>query len=441
MCGPWNAASDRAEQATQLHAIRVSQTLVMNENSSSGHAIRLFPAAGIVNASRPAHESPETFMNGKSLLGRVFAWPARTFKRFGADRGAPMAASIAFYSAFSLAPTLVMVIAVAGLVFGAEAARGQLFHQISGMLGKDAAESVQTIVSHAHRSGDSGIAAAMSFVLLAVGASATFSSLNTALSIIWPTPNERKSGVATLVKVRLISFGLVMGVAFLLIVSLVMDTAVQAAGKWVFGDSPLVVIGDIVQFVLGLAILSCAFAALLKYLPDGHVPWRDALVGGVISAVLFSVGKKLFALYLTHAGTASAFGAAGSLAVLLMWLYFAAAVMLLGAEAAATRVEAREGEAGESEAQASNGERTPRAAPMNLPANTRAQAAPVAAHAIVSACAVHSEHRVARTGLPVIAKVLDAVKANPSRFAIAAAGASLFVFTKGAHRHHTGRRS
>jgi membrane protein len=179
----------------------------------------------------------------------------------------------------------------------------------------------------------------------------------------------------------------------------------------------------------------------LKYLPDGHVPWRDALVGGVISAVLFSVGKKLFALYLTHAGTASAFGAAGSLAVLLMWLYFAAAVMLLGAEAAATRVEAREGEAGESEGKASNGERTPRAAPMNLPANTRAQAAPVAAHAIVSASAVHSEHRVARTGLPVIAKVLDAVKANPSRFAIAAAGASLFVFTKGAHRHHTGRRS
>jgi membrane protein len=109
------------------------------------------------------------------------------------------------------------------------------------------------------------------------------------------------------VKVRLISFGLVMGVAFLLIISLVLDTAVQAAGKWVFGNSPLVILTDIIQFVLGLSILSCAFAALLKYLPDGPVPWADALVGCTIAAVLFSVGKKLFALYLTHADTASAF--------------------------------------------------------------------------------------------------------------------------------------
>jgi membrane protein len=207
----------------------------------------------------------------------------------------------------------------------------------------------------------------------------------------------------------------------------VLDTAVQAAGKWVFGESPLVVIGDIVQFVLGLAILSCAFAALLKYLPDGHVPWRDALVGGVISAVLFSVGKKLFALYLTHAGTASAFGAAGSLAVLLMWLYFAAAVMLLGAEAAATRVEAREGKTDES-----NEKREPHAAPAtNVPATTRPQTAP----------AMQTRPSVAPNGSPVIAKVIGAVKANPSRFAIAAAGATLFVFARGGHRHHTERRS
>ncbi|SAK99840.1 putative ribonuclease BN [Caballeronia pedi] len=187
--------------------------------------------------------------------------------------------------------------------------------------------------------------------------------------------------------------------------------------------------------MLGLAILSCAFAALLKYLPDGHVPWRDALVGGAISAVLFSVGKKLFALYLTHAGTANAFGAAGSLAVLLMWLYFAAAVMLLGAEAAATRVEAREGEvrdgkARDGEARTSREEHTLRAAPQNVPAN-----------AIVSAPAAQPDYRVAPSGSSAIARVLDVVKANPSRFAIAAAGASLFVFTKIAHRHYIDRRS
>ncbi|CAL8480565.1 YihY/virulence factor BrkB family protein [Caballeronia sp. S22] len=360
-------------------------------------------------------------MNVRSLMSRTFAWPARTFKRFGTDRAAPMAAS----TAFSLAPTLVMVIAVAGLVFGAQAARGQLFHQISGLLGKDAAASVQAIVEYAHQSGGSGLAAVISFVVLAVGASATFSSLNTALSIIWPKSGREKSGVATLVKVRLISFGLVMGVAFLLIVSLVLDTAVQAAGNWVFGESPLVVIGDIVQFVLGLGILSCAFATLLRCLPDGHVSWRVALVGGIISAVLFSVGKKLFALYLTHAGTASAIGAAGSLAVLLMWLHFAAAVMLLGAEAAATRVEAREGKTDESrEKHASH------AAPTtNVPANTRPQIAP----------AMQTSQRVSPNGSPGIAEVIRAVRANPCRFAVAAAGATLFVFVRGAHRHHPER--
>jgi membrane protein len=230
-----------------------------------------------------------------------------------------------------------MVIAVAGWVFGADAARGQLFHQVNGLIGDQAAAGVQSIVENAHRSGGTGFAAIISFVLLAVGASATFSSLNTALNLVWPVSGEQKSSVFALVRVRLISFGLVLGVAFLLIVSLVLDTAIQAVGMWLWGDSPFVIIGDIAQLIAGLMILTVAFGALLKLLPDARVEWRDALVGGVMSAVLFSAGKKLFAFYLTHAGTASAFGAAGSLAVLLMWLYFSAAVLLLGAEFSAAR--------------------------------------------------------------------------------------------------------
>lgn len=265
------------------------------------------------------------------------SWALNALKQFSENRCAAMAASIAFYSAFSLAPTLVMVIAVAGWVFGPEAARGQLFHQVNGLIGDQAAAGVQSIVENAHRSGGTGIAAIISFVLLAVGASATFSSLNTALNIVWPLTGEQRSSVMAMVRVRLVSFGLVLGVAFLLIVSLVLDTAIQAVGMWLWGDSPFVIIGDIVQLVVGLAILSVAFGALLKFLPDAPVQWRDALVGGLVAALLFSAGKKLFAFYLTHAGTASAFGAAGSLAVLLMWLYFSAAVLLLGAEFSAAR--------------------------------------------------------------------------------------------------------
>ncbi|HEX7912689.1 MAG TPA: YihY/virulence factor BrkB family protein [Paraburkholderia sp.] len=265
-------------------------------------------------------------------------WALSAFRQFGENRCAAMAASIAFYAAFSLAPTLVMVIAVAGWFFGAAAARGELFTHIHGLLGDQAAAGVQTIVENAHHSGSAGgVAAIISFSALAIGASATFSSLNSALNMVWPYTGPRSSSVLALVRVRLISFGLVLGVAFLLIVSLVLDTVITFIGKWLWGNSPYVVIGNLLQLVVGLLVLAFAFAGLLKFLPDARVHWRDALVGGIVAAVLFSAGKKLFALYIAHAGMASSFGAAGSLAVLLMWLYFSAAVLLLGAEFSAAR--------------------------------------------------------------------------------------------------------
>ncbi|KVP73868.1 YihY/virulence factor BrkB family protein [Burkholderia ubonensis] len=270
-------------------------------------------------------------------------WALNAFKRFSSDRCTTMAAGIAFYSAFSLAPMLVMVIAVAGWFYGDDAARGLVFQQAHQLIGNDAAASVQTIVQNAHRSGNrGGLAALISFGALVLGASATFSSLSSALSVIWPATESRWSSVLGLVRVRLISFGLVLGVAFLLIVSLVLDTAITFVGTWLWGDSPYIAITDLLQFLVGIAVLAGAFAALMKFLPDARVAWRDATIGGTVSAILFSGGKKLFALYLAHAGTASAFGAAGSFAVLLMWLYFSAAVLLLGAEFAAARGAVRE---------------------------------------------------------------------------------------------------
>src|SRR5579859_23057 len=276
--------------------------------------------------------------NLQLVARRQANWAIGAFKQFSDDRCAAMAASIAFYAAFSLAPTLVMVIAVAGWFFGAAAARGELFTHIHGLLGDQAAAGVQTIVENAHHSGSAGgIAAIISFSMLAIGASATFSSLNSALNLVWPYTGPRSSSVIAMVRVRLISFGLVLGVAFLLIVSLVLDTVITFIGKWLWGNSPYVVIGNLLQLGVGLLVLAFAFAGLLKFLPDAKVQWRDAFVGGVVAAVLFSAGKKLFALYIAHAGMASSFGAAGSLAVLLMWLYFSAAVLLLGAEFSAAR--------------------------------------------------------------------------------------------------------
>lgn len=307
-------------------------------------------------------------------------WAIGAFKQFSDDRCAAMAASIAFYAAFSLAPTLVMVIAVAGWFFGAEAARGELFNHIHGLLGDQAAAGVQTIVENAHHSGSAGgVAAIISFSMLAIGASATFSSLNSALNIVWPYSGPRSSSVIALVRVRLISFGLVLGVAFLLIVSLVLDTVITFIGKWLWGNSPYVVIGNLMQLAVGLLVLAFAFAGLLKFLPDDRVRWRDALVGGVVAAVLFSAGKKLFALYIAHAGMASSFGAAGSLAVLLMWLYFSAAVLLLGAEFSAARGRMHDPRGGWGMQD-------------NVPPGSRAKLASVLAASTVSANAVpHSE--------------------------------------------------
>ena len=274
----------------------------------------------------------------ESAARKEASWAVGACRQFIADRCPSLAASIAFYSAFSLAPTLVMVIAVAGWFFGADAARGQLFREVHNVLGNDAAAAITTIVQNAHRAGDAGgVAALISLAMLAIGASATFSSLNSALNIVWPLEGPRASSVIALVRVRLISFGLVLGVAFLLIVSLVLDAGITFVGQWLMGESTYLIIGNVVQLVVGLLVLAVAFAGLLRFLPDAPVLWCDALVGGLVAAVLFSVGKKLFALYLAHAGMATAFGAAGSLAVLLMWLYFSAAVLLLGAEFSAAR--------------------------------------------------------------------------------------------------------
>jgi membrane protein len=264
---------------------------------------------------------------------------ADAVKRFLEDRFSTIAAGIAFYSAFSLAPMLVMVIAVAGRFFGPDAIRGQIFQDVHLLIGDQAAAAVQMILSNAHTHNDTGgFAAIVSTVALVVGASATFASLNTALSMVWPADlSSRFSSVVALVKVRLISFGLVLGVAFLAIVSLVLDTVLTYVGDLLWGSSTYVVISRVLQLLFDLLVLALSFAMLLKFLPDARVPWGDAVTGGVVAALLFTAGKKLFAIYLAHAGFANAFGAAGSLAALLMWLYFSTAVLLFGAQFAAAR--------------------------------------------------------------------------------------------------------
>lgn len=195
--------------------------------------------------------------------------------RFSSDRCSMMGASIAFYSAFSLAPTLVIVLAVVGWFFGRDAAQGRLFAQVKGILGGDAASAIQSIVQNAHFSANGGLAAVLSIGLLAVGASATFSSLNTALDVIFHARSPRGiAGFALLLRARLVSLSLVMGLAFLLVVSLVLDAAIQTVGHALFGSTGLTIFAEAAQSLFGLVILTVGLGALIKWLPDVHVTFR-----------------------------------------------------------------------------------------------------------------------------------------------------------------------
>jgi membrane protein len=289
-----------------------------------------------MNIRAEIQETRQRAANGSSARHGFFQVARGAVTGFLSDRCTTLGASIAFYSAFSLAPTLLIVLAVVGWFFGKDAAQGRLFAQIKDITGPEAAGAMQAMVEHAHRASGSGIAAVVSVLLLLVGATATFSSLNAALDVVFKVESRKGiSGLALLLRARLVSFGLVMGFGFLLVVSLVLDAAIQTVGHAVLGSVTMTVVAAVAQTVFGLVVMTAGFGALIKWLPDVHVRFKNALVGGAVAAALFSVGRHLFGLYLAHAGTAGSFGAAGSLAVLMMWLYFSAAVFLIGAEVTA----------------------------------------------------------------------------------------------------------
>ncbi|HSD38992.1 MAG TPA: YihY/virulence factor BrkB family protein [Rhodocyclaceae bacterium] len=256
------------------------------------------------------------------------------------DRCMSMAAALAFYAAFSLAPILVIVIAVAGFFFGEQAVEGRLFAEIRSLLGTEGATAVQAMVASAWKADRSGWTAVVSVVAVFLGASATFAQLSDSLNTIWRAPEPSQSALFSLVKVRLVSFGLVIGIAFLIVILLVFDAGLSFAISEFLGPTSGMseTIQQFAQWAqrgIMVLLLGGAFAALLKVLPATLVRWSSVWLGAATAAILFSMGKNLFGLYLARAGTANAFGAAGSLAVLLMWLYFSSAVFLLGAELAA----------------------------------------------------------------------------------------------------------
>ncbi len=251
-----------------------------------------------------------------------------------ADHAQSMGAALAFYTIFSIAPLLLIVIAVGGLVFGEEAARGEIYFQLNGMLGTPGARAVQGLLESARRPSDSVPAALFGVGVLFIAATSVFAELQDSLDRIWRAPQRPKSlGLWGLVRARLLSFGMILGIGFLLIVSLAFSAAMNALSRWARPDSPgWEAFSGASEPALNLLLMMAVFAMIYKTMPRARIAWRDVWVGAAVTSVLFLIGKALIGLYIGRSGITSAFGAAASLIVVLLWVYYSAQIFLFGAE-------------------------------------------------------------------------------------------------------------
>ncbi|MCM5677954.1 YihY/virulence factor BrkB family protein [Schlegelella sp. S2-27] len=269
-------------------------------------------------------------------LQRPLSLGARAVQMWLDELGPQLGASIAFYAMFALAPLLVVAITLAGAFFGPEAARGQIVGEIQGLVGVNAARSIEVMIESSWRSEGSGLAGMLGMAALLLGASGVFVALRNALNRLGRLP-EMPSGVGAFVRARLVAFALVLGFGFLAIVSLLASAALAAVGAYLSGRyPPLAPAIAAMDIVVSSLVLTFGFAALLRWLPESPPGWHAVFVGAAASAVLFAVGKHLIGLYLGRAGVASSYGAAGSFVVVMLWVYYSSQILLLGAALAWT---------------------------------------------------------------------------------------------------------
>ncbi len=266
------------------------------------------------------------------MLSKAWTLVKETVMAFIDDNALSRGASIAFYTVTSIAPVLFIVVAIAGLVFGEDAARGAIAAQLGGLMGQQSAELLQTAIKGASNRSSGILASVIGFVTLLVTASGVFGEMQTALNEIWKA-QPKGSTVSQLLKARALSLGLVGALGFLLLVSLVISAMLTALGDFVNARLPFgSVLLSGLNFGLSFVMIAVLFAAIYKVLPDRRLAWRDVIVGAVATAFLFTIGKSLIGLYIGSSTIASSYGAAGALIVVLLWIYYSAEIFLLGAE-------------------------------------------------------------------------------------------------------------
>ena len=345
-------------------------------------------------------------MNLRAITGdRVFKLLKETSDAWMEDNALRLSAALAYYSIFSIAPLLVISISIAGLVLGEDAVRGQLTEQLQGTIGRQAAEAVQTMVQSASKRSDGWLGASVGFATLMLGASGVFGQLKDALNTIWEVKARGGAGVWGFLRARLLNFGMVLVIGFLLLTSLLLTTAFAAlSGYFEKLVGVPAFFGVLVGLGVSLLLDTVLFAFIFKVLPDAQIEWRNVWTGAAVTALLFELGKFGLGIYLGRESTASSFGAAGSVVLLLLWVYYASAILMFGAEF--TRAYAR----------ATGYEIKPAAGAEPVTAEARAQQGLVAADAMLAP----SEPRV-------IAVAASPASTNPLGLLLAVTGTAFLV--------------
>ena len=241
-------------------------------------------------------------------------------------------AALAFYTVFSLAPILLLSIGIAGLFFGEKAARGEIFEQIRGLIGPTGASAVQMVVQNASESGSGTLTTVFSVLTVIIGATTALVELKAGLDKIWDVPPEQRQGFWYLVRTRLLSVGVILALAFLLLVSLVISAGLTALERFSQGMHFFSVLLNWLNITFSFVLVAALFGTIYKVLPSVRIAWRDVVVGAIVTAALFSAGKYVIGVYIGNSGLGSTYGAAGSIILLLVWVYYSAQIFLFGAE-------------------------------------------------------------------------------------------------------------
>ncbi|WP_207421220.1 YihY/virulence factor BrkB family protein [Desertivirga brevis] len=258
-----------------------------------------------------------------------------TYKEWMDDEPFDLSAIVAYYSIFSLPALLIIIITIAGSVFGQEAVQNQLSGQIGGVIGQDAAKQIQEMIANSYQQGNNGIALAIGIATLLFGATGVFVALQKSLNRVWEVKADpKKSGFKTLLKTRATSFGVILAIGFLLLISLVLTAGLTAVSDFVAARMPDIIlyIFYVINFLVTFAIITLLFALLFRFLPDVKIEWKSVWVGAAITALLFVLGKFALALYFEMAKPASTYGAAGSVILVLLWVSYSCIILFFGAE-------------------------------------------------------------------------------------------------------------